>query len=53
MLGKGGIPLRSKPGNQLSSRDDMSCTELSSICCAELGVPLDLGWFSQGISGVA
>ena len=48
-----GISLQSKPGNQLSSRDDMGCMELSSSCCAERGVPLDLGWGSQGISGVA
>ena len=48
-----GIPLQSKPGNQLSSQDDMGCMELSSSCCAEIGVPLDLGRGSQGISGVA
>ena len=24
-----------------SARDNMGCTELSSCCCAELGVPLD------------
>ena len=36
------LPLQSKPGNQLSSRDDMGCTELSSSCCAETGVHLDL-----------
>ena len=47
-----GIPLRSKPGNQLSSTDDMGCTELSSSCCAEIGVSLDLRRVSQGISGV-
>ena len=50
---KVGIPLQSKPGNELSSRDNMGCMELSSMCCAELGVPLDLGWGSQGIPGVA
>ena len=52
-LWKVGIPLQSKPGNQLSSRDKMWCMELCSSCCAVLGVPLDLGWCSQGISGVA
>ena len=52
-LWKVGIPLESKPGKQLSSRDDLGYTELSLSCCAELGVPLDLGRCSQGISGVA
>ena len=42
-LWKVGLPLQSKPGCQLSSQDDMGCTELSSSCCAEIGVPLDLG----------
>ena len=51
-LWKLGLPLQSKPGNQLSSRDDMGCMELSSSCCAELSVPLDLGQCSQGIYGV-
>ena len=36
-----GIPLESKPGNQLSSRDDLGYMELFLHCCAELGVPLD------------
>ena len=31
----------------------MQCTELSSSCCAEVGVPLDLRRVSQEISGVA
>ena len=39
--------------NQLSSRNDVWCTELSLSCCAEIGVPLDLRRVSQGISGVA
>ena len=52
-LWKVGIPLQSKPGNQLSSQDDLLYTELSPSCCAELGVPLDLRRVSQGISGVA
>ena len=42
-LCKVGLPLQSKPGNQLSSRDDMGCMEFSSICYAELRLPLDLG----------
>ena len=50
---KVGIALESKPGNQLSSGDDLGYTELFSSCCVELGVPLDLGWCSLGISGVA
>ena len=48
-----GIPLQSKRWNQLSSQDDLGCTELSSSCCAEIGVPLALRRVSQGISGVA
>ena len=52
-LWKVGIPLQLKLENQLSSRDDLRCMELSSSCCAELGVPLDLGRGSQGISGIA
>ena len=50
---KVGIPLQSKPGNQLSSQDDLWYPEMFSSCCAELGVPLDLGRCSRGISGVA
>ena len=52
-LWKVGIPLQSKPGNQLSSGDDLRYTELSSRCCAELRVPLVLGRYSQGNFGVA
>ena len=52
-LWKVGIPLESKPGSQLSSWDDLGYTELFSSCCAEVGVPLDLGRCSRGISGVA
>ena len=52
-LWKVGLPFQSKPGNQLSSRDNMQCTDLSSSCCAEIGVPLDMRRMSQGISGVA
>ena len=52
-LWKVGIPLKSKPGNQLSSQHDMGSTELSSSCCAEIGVLLDLRWMAQGMSGVS
>ena len=52
-LWKVGIPLQSRPGNQLSSRDDLGYTELSSSCCAEIGVPIDLRGVSQGISGAS
>ena len=52
-LWKIGLPLQWKPGNQLSSRDDMGCMDLSLSCCAEIGVPLYLRRVSQVISGVA
>ena len=48
-----GLPLHSKTGNQLTSRDDMGCMEISSSCCTENDVPLDLTRVSQGISGVS
>ena len=51
-LWKVGIPLESKPRNLLSSGDDWGYRELSSSCCAELGVHLDLGRCSPGISVV-
>ena len=35
-LGKVGSPLESKPGNQLSSQDDLQYIELLASCCAEL-----------------
>ena len=47
------LPLQLKPGSQLSSQADMRCTKLSSSCCAEISVPLDLIRVSQGSSGVA
>ena len=50
-LWKFGLSLESKTGNQLSSPDDMVCTDLSSCCFTEIDVPLDLRWLSQGISG--
>ena len=49
-LWKFGSPLHSKTGNQLSSRDDMRCLELSSSCCTEINIHLDLRLVSQGIS---
>ena len=52
-LWKFGIPLESKLGNHLSSRDDLGYTELTSSFCAELCVLLELGWCSWGISGVS
>ena len=52
-LQKVGIPLESKPRNQLSSRDDLGYTQLFSSCCAELNILLDLGQCSRGISGLA
>ena len=52
-LWKVGIPLQLKPGNQLSSRDDLGFMELSLSCCAQIGVPLDLKPVSQAISGDA
>ena len=52
-LWKVGICLQSKPGNHLSSRDDLGFLELFSSCSAVVGVPLDLRRVSQGISGVA
>ena len=41
-LWKDGLSLKSKRGNHFSSRDHMGCMELSSSCCAEIGVVLDL-----------
>ena len=39
---KVGFTLELKPGNKLSSQDDLQYTELSSSCCAELCV-LNIG----------
>ena len=41
-LWKVGLPLQLKKGNLFSSRGDMGCTELSSCCCGEIGIPLEL-----------
>ena len=49
-LWKVGMPLQWNPGNQLSSRDDIGCMELSLISWAEICVPTDLRRVSQGIS---
>ena len=51
-LWKEGLPLHSKTGNQLSSPDNMRCPGFSSCCFTEIGVPIDLRWVSQGISGL-
>ena len=52
-LWKVGIPLQLKPGNQLTSQDDLRCTELSSSCCADIGGHIDLRRVSQGSSEVS
>ena len=49
---KVGSNLQSNTGNQLSSWDDMRCMELSSSCCTDINIHIDLRWFSQGLSGV-
>ena len=51
-LWKDGLPLQSKTGNQLSSRDDMVCPDLSSSCFTEIDVPIYLRLASQAISGL-
>ena len=50
---KVGSPLQSKTGNQISSSDDMGCLALSSSCCTEINVHIDLRLVSQGISVVS
>ena len=52
-LWKAGTPLQSKPGNQLSSRDNMGCMELSSSCCTEIHIHIDLRLVSQLISVIS
>ena len=47
---KVGSILQSKTGNQLSSGDDMGCMELSSSCCTEINIHIDLRGVSQGNS---
>ena len=46
-LWKVGSPLQSKTGNQLSSWYDMLCMELSSSCCTEINIHIDLRLVSQ------
>ena len=41
-LWKVGIPVVSKSDSQLSFREALGYMELSSSCCAEFGVPLDI-----------
>ena len=52
-LWKVGLSLVLKTGNQLSSPDDMGCTDLSCCCFTETDITLDLRRVSQGISGVS
>ena len=47
---KVGSNLQSKTGNQLSSWDDMGCMEVSSSCCTDINIHIDLRRVSQGIS---
>ena len=47
---KFGSNLQSKTGNLLSSWDDMGCMELSSSCCSDINIHIDLRRVSQGIS---
>ena len=52
-LWKVGSPLQSKRGDQLSSWEDLGCMELSSKCCTEINIHIDLRLVSQGISVVS
>ena len=45
-----GSNLQSKTRNQLSSWDDMRWMELSSSCCTDINIHIDLRRVSQGIS---
>ena len=47
---KVGSNLQSKTGNQLSTWDDIGCMELSSSCCTDINIHIDLRQVSQGIS---
>ena len=47
---KVGSNLQSKTGTHLSSWDDMGCMELSSSCCTDINIHIDLRRVSQGIS---
>ena len=52
-LWKVGSPLQLKTGNQLSFWDDMGCMEVSSSCCTEINIHIDLRLVSQLISVVS
>ena len=52
-LWKVGSSLQSKTGDQLSSLEDIGCMELSSSCCTEINIHIDLRLVSQGISEVS
>ena len=52
-LWKVGSPLQSKTGNQLSSWNNLGSKELSSSCCSEINIHIDLRLVSQGISIVS
>ena len=52
-LWKAGTPLQSKTHNRLSSWDGMGCMELSSSCCTEINIHIDLRLVSQLISVVS
>ena len=52
-LEKPGTPFHSKTGNQLLSWDDMVCMELSSSCCTEMNIHIELRLLSQLISVVS
>ena len=47
---KVGSNVKSKTGNQLSSLDVMGYMELSSSCCTDINIHIDLRRVSQGIS---
>ena len=47
---KVGSNLQSKTGNELSTWDYMRCMELSSSCCTDINIHIDLRRVSQGIS---
>ena len=47
---KVGSNLQSKTGNQLSTWEDKGCMELSSSCCTDINIHIDLRRMSQGIS---
>ena len=49
-LWNAGTPLQSMSGNRLSYWDNMGCMELSSSCCTEINIHIDLRLLSQGIS---